>query len=346
MDNRVMLMLAYFHLGRQRELLGTLDGAEAWLRENERWNEGPIAELAAGCLATELFERSVTLFDEAIALHVKSTPNRGVGDGVLSRYYRDQAGALSGLGRTDAAVDAAAGAIVSWGHDMGSRSAELQRLNEILAAAADLDAYIARLDAEVAETGLENPIVRKALGQVLAEQKRYGPAIQQLRLALAAQPNDAETGAQLVRTLDDAGQREQAAQAALERARLASHDVNLWCDVGERMRSLERVTDAERAFTNLAEMLPNESASHHRLAEARQSQLRWDEAARSWDQVVRIRPGEPTGYLGLARCLIEGGERQEAEQVLRKLESTDWPERFNNVPRETEQLRKRLRRTN
>ena len=69
----------------------------AWLRENERWNEGPIAELAAGCLATELFERSVTLFDEAIALHVKSAPNRGVGDGVLSRYYRDQAGALSGL---------------------------------------------------------------------------------------------------------------------------------------------------------------------------------------------------------------------------------------------------------
>ena len=61
---------------------------------------------------------------------------------------------------------------------------------------------------------------------------------------------------------------------------------------------------------------------------------------------MRIRPGEPTGYLGLARCLIEGGERQEAEQVLRKLESTDWPERFNNVPRETEQLRKRLRRTN
>ena len=57
---------------------------------------------------------------------------------------------------------------------------------------------------------------------------------------------------------------------------------------------------------------------------------------------MRIRTKEPTGYLGLARCLIELGRDEEAEVVLGKLASTSWPERFHNVPRETERLRARL----
>ncbi|HVS19791.1 MAG TPA: hypothetical protein VMT18_14395, partial [Planctomycetota bacterium] len=345
-ENRVMLMRAVFELGESVELVRTLEAAEAWLRENDAWDERPIAALAAGCLATDLNERGIALFDEAIALHVRSAPARGVGDGVLSGYYREKASACSALGRTDDAVDAAAGAIVSWGRDHAQREVELARLEQVLTHAPDLDAYIGRLDSQVARTGLENPIVRKAVARALVALQRPGDALVQFRLALAAQPNDTETMAELVRALDACGRAEEAAQAALERARRAGHDVGLWRELGRRLAELERADESERAHTNLAEVLPNESEGHRALAEVRQAQGRWEEAAESWSQVSRVRSSEPTGDLGRTRCLIELGRTTEARRLLESIQSTEWPERFGSVKRDVEALRQRMAERN
>jgi tetratricopeptide (TPR) repeat protein len=343
-DLRVMLMRAHYHLGDGPALTRTLATAEAWFRENDAWNEPVIAELAAGCLETKLFAECVEHYDEAIALHVKNAPGRGVGDGILSRYYRDQAGAYSGLGRTAEAVDAAAGAIVSWGRHINQRAQDLQRLHEVLAAAEDLEQYVQRLDAEVATTGLENPILRKTLGQVFLESGRYELAAVQLGLALDAQPDDEQTHRLLVSAYDKMKCPELAAQALLRRARLASHDVGLWAQLGRRFAALEQLESSERAFTSLVETMPEESQGHQRLAEIRQQQRRWDDAAERWRQVARVRSKEPTGYLGLARCLLQLERWDEARTVIDELLSTDWPARFGDVRAETELLLNQLRK--
>ena len=121
---------------------------------------------------------------------------------MLSPYYDNQAHAYSGLGRTGKAVDAAAGAIISWGRHVHQRQQRLHRLEEILRNAKDLDAYAESLDVEVEETGLENPIVRKALGRVYHRKRQYARAAHHLRLAVENQPNDMETHKLLVDTYD------------------------------------------------------------------------------------------------------------------------------------------------
>ncbi len=343
-DVRVMLMRAYFHVGDVAGHRRTLAEAQAWFRENDLWNEAVIAELAAGCLDTRLFPECVDLYREAIALHEKNAPGRGVGDGVLSSYWRSCATALSGLGRTDEAVDAAAGAIVAWGGRIDERAQDLQRLRDILVSAADLEGYLVRLDQEVARTGLENPILRKALGQALRDRGSFQKAAEQLRLALDAQPNDAETHDLLVQACDKMKRPELAAEAMLERARLAAHEVGLWARLGDRLSQLEQIAAAERAYTSLVEALPNESEGHQELAEIRQKQRRWDEAAERWRQVMRVRSQEPTGYLGLARCLMQLERWDEAREVVDQLLSTSWPERFGDVRAETERLLQRIQR--
>ena len=50
-----------------------------------------------------------------------------------------------------------------------------------------------QLDKHAAETRQENPVLRKAIGQVYREKERFGKAIEQLLIAAEVQPNDAET---------------------------------------------------------------------------------------------------------------------------------------------------------
>ena len=328
---RVMLMRGHFNLGDEPQLSRTFDSAVAWFQETDAWNEWPIAALAAGCLETHLFEDCVALYDEAIALHVKSARRRGVGDGTLSTYYRNLAGAHSGLGDTDSAVDAAAGAIVSWGRGRYERQQDLARLEQILFDAEDLDAYVERLDEESRRTGLENPIVRKALGRAYVRREAYERAVAQLRRALEGQPNDLETHAQLVQTCEAMGRADLTVAAQLEWARTAGHELHLYRDLGRRLMSLRRPDDAERAYTHIVEIMPNESESHTALAEIRQHQGRWSEASDHWRHVIRVRTKEPAGYVGLARTLIRQRHWTEAQEVIDQVISTSWPERFGDV---------------
>ncbi|MCE9584706.1 MAG: VIT and VWA domain-containing protein, partial [Planctomycetes bacterium] len=107
---RVLLLRAYYRTSDEKMLLEALAQADAHFHKDGRWIESAMATLGSICLETHLYKQCIAYDDEAIALHVKTAPNRGVGDGILSTYYRDEAGAWSGLGQTDKAVDAAAGA--------------------------------------------------------------------------------------------------------------------------------------------------------------------------------------------------------------------------------------------
>ncbi|TAH39368.1 MAG: hypothetical protein EYC70_00875 [Planctomycetota bacterium] len=328
---RARLVRALGSGGERGQALAALAAAEAWLREQAQWNEAPIATLASAAADSGLSERAVALFAEAIALHVRSAPNRGVGDGALASYYRGQSQAWSALGRTREAVDAAAGAIVAWGPRETERQAELDNLLLVLRAAEDLDAYVAAFGEEVAASGLENPILRLALGRVYLERERFAPAAAQLAAAVALQPEDFEARSLLVQALDQAGRRGEAAAQALEWARAAGHDFSLYLKHADRLAELLGREAAERAYTNVVEAGAQESESHELLAQAREEQGRWLDAASEWRQVVRIRTQEPTGYLGLARALIRAGREDEAREVVRTLLETAWPEHFGDV---------------
>jgi tetratricopeptide (TPR) repeat protein/outer membrane lipoprotein-sorting protein len=339
---RVWLMHAYFCTNRMAELSNLLKQSDAYFHEGNRWNEGALAALAAGCLENQLYEQSVAYYKELIPLHQRTQPRRGIGNGTLSDYYGKMARAYAGMKNTSEAVDAACGAIISWGPRIDQRKPALEALKQVLRESPDLDAYVAELDKQCAETGLQNPIVRKAIGQIFAEKQQYTKAITQLKLACELQPNDTETYRQLIDCYDKKGDQAGAVEQLLQAVQLSRRDIKLYQDLGKRYEALGKSKETERAYTSIVEVLPNESESHILLAEIRQNQNRWSEAADNWQQVAKLRSLEPTGLLKLAESQIHLRQWNAAEKTLRQLESTGWPSRFGDVYGQAAQMRRQI----
>ena len=220
---------------------------------------------------------------------------------------------------------------MSWGPTHNNRGSALRSLVNVLEGAKDLDAYVAELDAAVEESGLENPIVRKALGQVYTNRQAYKEAIRHLALATAAQPGDAETNRLLVQAYDALGDKEGAVKQLLASVALSTRSIGLFRDLGARYEKLGRKGEAERARTSIVEALPNESEGHAMLAEIRQGQDRWGDAAAHWEEVAKIRALEPIGLQKHADALIKIGEDARAAEALEMLLAKEWPSRFGNV---------------
>ncbi len=333
---RVELMSAYFHTGRQQDLLALLKQTDAFFHEKDRWQEQVMATMAGSCLDNKLYAQSVAYYNEAIPLHQRTQPRRGIGDGTLSTYYAQLARAYAGQGKTASAVDAAGGAIVSWGPRHQNRTQALEALRQVLREAADLDAYVAARDAQSVRNGLDSAVIRKALGQVYLAKGTFDKAVVQLQQAIALQPNDAETHRLLIDCLDKQGDKQKAILALLNAAELSRRDIKLYQDLGRRLEGQPK--EAERAYTSIVEVLPNESEGHALLAEIRQQQNRWPEAATQWQQVARIRALEPTGMLKLAAAQIHLRRWDDASQTLRKVGAQSWPQRFGDVRAQVRQL--------
>jgi tetratricopeptide (TPR) repeat protein len=335
---RTDLMLAFLKTGDAGRVRKTLEEADRHFRAGERWTEPVIAQLGYGALMASLFAEAEAYYAEAVALHVRAAPNRGVGDGTLCEYYRNLAAARSGLGKTAEAVDAAAGAIVSWGRSIEERNSEISTLEEALRKAKDLDAYASKLAAEVDKTGLENPIVRKALGKVYVEREEFAKAETHLRAALQARPNDLETRELFVNALVGQQKAAEAVQELLEAARAAGHALQMFSRAGQMLQEAGNRAEAERAFTSLVEPSPLESEGHKALAEVRLAQGRAAEAVEEWRRVVEIRSNEPDGYLGLARALAELGKWDEAREAATKVLQGQWHRRFGDVRNQAEDI--------
>jgi tetratricopeptide (TPR) repeat protein len=301
-----------------------------------------MAALARGCLDCQLFEQAAKYYQEVIPLHQRTAPNRGIGDGTLSEYYRCLALTFAGLKNTSEAVEAACGSIVSWGPRHEQRNQALESLKQVLRQSPDLDAYVAQLDKKCAETGLHSPIVCKALGQIYLERRKFDAALVQLKLAVELQPNDTETHQAILACCDQQGDKEGGVRQLLESVQLSRRDIALYQDLGRRYAELNRPVEAERAVTSIVEMLPAESESHAALAEIRQIQNRWSEAIDQWRQVARIRALEPTGLLKLAEAQIHRQLWDDADATVRQLESRTWPSRFGDADNQTRQLRQRI----
>jgi predicted Zn-dependent protease len=341
-EYRTRLMRAYHQTGRRDELLALLKATDAYFHEKGRWGEGPLAALAYSCLENSLFEQSVAYYEELIPLHQRTQPNRGIGNGTLSNYYRYLSGAHAGLKNTLKAVDAACGAIVSWGNNMDNRAEAVRALQRVLEQSPDLDGFITAMDKQVEESGLENPIVRKAAGRVFFNRNQFAKAIKQLELARQAQPNDAETHKLLVECYDRENDQRGAVRQLLASIELSRRDLALYKDLARRYQALEQSAQAERANTAIVEMQPNESESHAMLAEIRQGQGRWSDAIDQWRRVSEIRKLEPTGLVKLAEAEIHERRWDAAEKTLQQLEAKRWPERFGDIPAQARHLHRQI----
>jgi tetratricopeptide (TPR) repeat protein len=338
MNYRCLLMRAYFHTQQPARLLALLQETDEYFHKDGRWNEGNIAQLAQACLDTQLYEQLLKYYNEVIPMHQRSQPNRGIGDGTLSNYYTQLSLGYAGLKKTAEAVEAACGAIVSWGPRHDQRGQALSRLKDVISQAPNLDAYVVELDKKTAETGLDNTVVRKAIGQVYLERKKLDQAIVQLNLALELQANDAEIHQALIVTYDQKGDKEGVIHQVLRSLQLSRRDINLYKELGNRYTQLEQPKQAERAYTSIVEMLPNDSEGHAALAEIRQGQNRWTDAIDQWQQVARIRALEPTGLLKTAEAQLHEKQWNAAADTLRHLEAKSWPTRFGDVPSQARQL--------
>ena len=185
-------------------------------------------------------------------------------------------------------------------------------------------------------------VIRKSLGQVYRERSAIPKAIAQLQLAITLQPNDLETHRLLAECYDKQGNKEAAILALLQAAETARRDIKLYQDVGHRLA--DQPKEAERAYTSIVEVTPNESEGHALLAEIRQQQNRWPEAATQWEQVARIRALEPTGLLKLATAQVHLHQWEQAEQTISKLRAHPWPPRFSNVAQEVRELESQIRK--
>ena len=99
---------------------------------------------------------------------------------------------------------------------------------------------------------------------------------------------------------------------------------------------------AERAYTSMVEVKPNEAESHRRLAKVRQAQRRYGDAVVQWHQVVRVRRLEPDGWLALASAQIEARQFDGAHKTLKHVVDTVWEARFKNAKSRAHDLQRLL----
>jgi tetratricopeptide (TPR) repeat protein len=326
---RIRLMNCYFHVHQPDKLRKLLKETDAYFHADNRWHEGAAASLGASTLENELWTESVAYYAEAITLHQRSAPNRGIGDGSLAEYYANQARAFSRLGKPLEAVDAASAAVVAWSPAHAQRANYLERFKEVVSETKNLDDLAAQINAREKQTGAGSPLIHKALAKAFEKRQQYQKAIAQYRAAIELQPEDSETHEALVQCLDKTGDKEGAAAALVEAVDLSRRELKLYKQLGERYQALQRVGEAERAYTSLVEMQPNEAESHSMLAEIRERQLRWDEAIGEWEQAASLRSLEPIALINLAKAQMHQKLWDKADATLNKLERTSWPARFD-----------------
>ena len=346
MRYRTAMMYAYFRTDQPAVLADLLAQTDAHFHEKDRWQQGALAVLARGVLRCELYAAAVGYYDELVPWHNRTRTVGRDGDHTLSEYYQNLASAHAGLGDTVDAVEAASGAIVCWPSNHHRRRDALNRLTDILRQSKDLGGYVRTLDEQVEDTGLENPIVRKAVGEVYRQRNAFDRAAVQYRKALGVQPNDAETHKAFIAMLDQQQDTRGVVDQLLAWRQLSPRDLSAYEDLIKRYEQLGEAGNAERARTSIVEALPSESESHTMLAEIRERQGHWDYAAVHWRHVVRIRSLEPTGHLRLAAAQIKLEQWDEARLTVDTLLKRDWPERFGDVQREARTLAKQIDRAN
>jgi tetratricopeptide (TPR) repeat protein len=353
LHQRQQLMVAYHRTNRPEQVRELLKASDEYLREAGRWTEEAVAMLADACRATALNEEAVAYYLELIALVQRQQPGGGIG-GELPNYYRGLAEVYAALKQTEKAVDAAAGAIVSWGPNYQRREEALATMRSVMNQSDDLGAFASTWARKAEETGEDSPLIRRMLGEVFLSKAQGQPvppveaaakaslaeAATQLRAAIELEPTDLATHKLLVQCLDAQGKTAEAADALFAAIDVDRRNLELIGQLADKLASNE--AQAERAVTMLVEASPQESEGHAALAERRQGQNRWADAIEQWQHVARIRSLEPEGLQKLLTAQIHERRWDDAEQTVGKLLQKRWPERFGDIPSQVAPLQQQI----
>ncbi len=341
MKYRTMLLRSYARSNRPEQRDELLAQIDEHFRSGGRWTESNLSQLASMCVEVKLDEAAVKYFGELIPLAQRSRPNRGIGEGTVSEYYRQLSQSHARMGNTREAVDAASGAIIAWGPRHDRRRSAGNQMKSAISQAKDLDGYIAYLDQQLEETGQDSPLIRRMIGEVHALRGRHKDAITQLKLAAELQPFDPDTHVALIRSYDALKDAKSAVAQVLKQLDFDRHNLELYKDLANRLRGDEG--QSERAVTTLVESAPKEAEHHEALAVIRQEQNRWGEAIDHWKHVAELRALEPNGLLKLAEAEIHEKRWSAARLTIGKLKSKAWPSRFSNVEGQVQQLENRIK---
>ena len=341
---RTMLITAYGRSDRKEQMRTLLTETDERFRKPGLWTESNMSQLGAVCVRNKLYQESTVYYAEAIDLHQRTAPNRGIGNGTLSSYYTQQALAFSGMNKTIEAVDAASAGIISWGHNISQRGNANRQLENVISQSKDLDSYVQHLDQQAEENGTDSPLIRKMVGKIYAKRKKYKRALKHLRIAIELQPNDSETQEALISTYLALEDTDGAVNQMLAMLDFDRHNLKLYKRLAETLENDE--VESERALTSIVEAAPLEAEHHQSLAEFREAGNRWADAIGHWKHVARLRALEPTGLINLAEAQIHEKQWTEAQTTLDTLNRTQWPSRFNDVTRQARKLQKQIPETN
>jgi tetratricopeptide (TPR) repeat protein len=341
MKYRTMLLKSYARSSRPEQRDELLAQIDEHFRGGGRWTEANLAQLASMCVEVSLDVAAVKYYGELIPLAQRSRPNRGIGEGTVSEYYRRLSQSHARLGNTREAVDAASGAIIAWGPRHDRRRSAVNQMKSAINQARMLDVYVEFLDDQLAESGQDSPMIRRMIGEVYASRGQHEAAIAQLKLAAELQPFVRETHAALVKSYDALKNSRAATDQVLTQLDFDRHNLELYNDLAKRMKGDEQ--QAERAVTTLVEAAPKEAEHHESLAMIRQEQNRWAEAINHWQHVAALRALEPNGLLKLAEAQIHEKRWPAVNSTIGKLKARSWPSRFSNIEGQIQQLEKQIK---
>ena len=319
-----------------------LAATEADFTRDGTWTWSAQTDVAGACHRCGAWKEAARLYEAGIDGYLGAGLQNAQGDSNLSSWYAGLADAYAGLGKTAKAVDAAAGAVVAWGSNQAQRQAVLGTLTRVLESSKDLDGYIRTLEREVEESGLENPTVRRALGQVLVARGKDAAALRQFQMAIEVSRWDPELWDGVVEIHRRAGRFGEAAAARLGACRARPVDFGCWGEAANLYQEAGDADTAERARTNVVESAPDEADAHEALARILQAEGRWIDAMGRWGQVTRLREGAPGGWLGMASAAMEAKVWDEAERAVDHILSRTWPQLFTGVVNDAQRLKRAI----
>ncbi len=326
---RTRLLVSHYHVGNKDEVLVTYEEIIKDFKEKNNWNHSNASSVAFALKEARVFDKAIEHLDEAIKMYTRSRSNRGIGSHTLAHYYSELAKIHSSQGNTILAVDAASGAVITWGRNKRQRDYAVNTLRKVLRESKDILAYGEYVDKQALETGQEIPLIRKNLGQILQEKGHLKVARKNLEIAAEISPEDEDTHKLLIEVYKHMKLQKEAAAQILIASRV-SKDPGSWLEkLGQMYTKLGQPQSAERAFTSILERRPGESKSHSSLATIRQTQNRWKEAKVLWKESIRLHSENPDGYLNLAKTLIQLADKEEAEEVLLKALNSKWIKKHN-----------------
>ena len=130
------------------------------------------------------------------------------------------------------------------------------------------------------------------------------------------QPNDRECRDLLIQAYQATNRPDRVTDTLLDSVERGQISIEQLARLQDELAIQDKPDLAERDVTTMVELHPLDTDGHAKLAEIRENQSRWDEAADQWRQVARLRSLEPTGLLNLARIQILMRQRDKAQETL------------------------------